>query len=375
MRAGFGYDPLRKKAVLFGGMTSGGEVADTWEWDGRRWSSVAATTPPAARAGQVIDYDTTARTIRLFGGDTAATGFTDVYNFNGAAWSLQTSAGRAGVKNATMSYDAANNRLVTFGGVLTTTSTVTNDTWAWTQAGGWASTSPVMKPPARDDTSTAYDPIRQRTVVFSGNPRNGGTLADVWEWNGVNWNSVSASGPSQRSGHRLFYNPDASRVSVFGANTSGSNEDLWEWNGSTWSQRPLSNAVATKYQSAVAYDAASRCFVVFGGRDSSATLTNGTVLIQYVPNGSTESCTSAQVDYDFDGKAGCVDDECWSVCDPLHPPGTTRPAGAPFCGDGTCNGPENCDICPGDCGACTGGKCGDYHCDGGETAAGCPTDC
>jgi hypothetical protein len=274
-----------------------------------------------------------------------------------------------------MSYDASNNRLVTFGGILTATSTVTNDTWTWTAAGGWASTSPVTKPPARDDSATAYDRVRNRTVVFSGNPRNGTTLTDVWEWNGVNWNQVTAAGPSQRTGHRLYYNPDAARVCMFGGNTSGTNEDLWEWNGTTWSQRPLSTALPSKYQTAAAYDAASRSLVVFGGRDASATLTASTALVQYVPNGSSEACTSAQIDYDGDGKAGCVDDECWSVCDPLHPPGTTRPAGAPFCGDSACNGPEDCNICPADCGACAGGKCGDFHCDSPETNATCPTDC
>jgi hypothetical protein len=274
-----------------------------------------------------------------------------------------------------MSYDAANNRLVTFGGVLT--GSVTNQTWTWSATGGWTQATPTTPPPARDDTATAYDPVRQRTVLFSGNPRNGTTLTDVWEYNGTAWNTIAASGPSQRSGHRVYYNPDAARVGVFGANTAGSNEDLWEWNGTAWTERTLENTVGSKYQSSVAYDAASRALVVFGGRDASSTLSNATALILYTPNTAIETCTSAQIDYDNDGKAGCADDECWSVCDPLHPPGTARPAGAPFCGDGTCNGPEDCNICPGDCGACTGGKCGDFHCDSnaGETAANCTTDC
>jgi hypothetical protein len=323
----------------------------------------------------VLDYDTSVRTLRLYGGDATGTPFTDVFSYSGGSWSAEASAGRASVTGATMSFDRANNQLVTFGGVLTATSTVTNDAWTWSASGGWVGPLGSTKPPARDDTATAYDPVRNRTVVFSGNPRNGSTLADVWEWNGANWNQVMASGPAQRTGHRLYYNPDAARVCVFGANTSGTNEDLWEWNGATWLARPLSNASASKYQSAAAYDAASRALVVFGGRDAAANLTAATALVQYTPNGATETCTSAQVDYDKDGNAGCADDECWSVCDPLHPPGTTRPAGAPFCGDSSCNGPEDCNICPGDCGACTGGTCGDYHCDSGETAANCSTDC
>ena len=116
--------------------------------------------------------------------------------------------------------------------------------------------------------------------------------------------------------------------------------------------------------------------VSFSGLDSTSTATATTVLLQYRPNGAIEACTSAQVDYDNDGQAGCADDECWAVCDPLHPPGTTRPAGAPFCGDGACGAAEDCAICPADCGACTGGRCGDFHCDSAtESTTSCPHDC
>ena len=43
------------------------------------------------------------------------------------------------------------------------------------------------------------------------------------------------------------------------------------------------------------------------------------------------------------------------------------------CGDGTCNGSEDCSTCPGDCGACT--SCGDGMCNGGEDCSTCPGDC
>jgi hypothetical protein len=44
------------------------------------------------------------------------------------------------------------------------------------------------------------------------------------------------------------------------------------------------------------------------------------------------------------------------------------------CGDGSCNGGETCETCPGDCGGpCV--VCGDGFCNGGETCATCPGDC
>jgi hypothetical protein len=36
--AAMGYDPVRKKVVLYGGFDSGGgDLDDTWEWDGQQW--------------------------------------------------------------------------------------------------------------------------------------------------------------------------------------------------------------------------------------------------------------------------------------------------------------------------------------------------
>jgi len=115
---------------------------------------------------------------------------------------------------------------------------------------------------------------------------------------------------------------------------------------------------------------------MFSGRDATSFApTAGTTLVHYQPNSTVEACTSAQLDYDNDGLAGCADDDCWSVCTPLCPPGATCPGSAPRCGDGTCNPNEDCNLCPADCGACAGGKCGDFHCDGTETHATCPNDC
>src|SRR6185312_13559120 len=98
----------------------------------------------------------------------------------------------------------------------------------------------------------------------------------------------------------------------------GASEDLWEWNGTAWQQRALGNTVSPRYGAAVAYDAANHTIVMFSGRDANtAAPTAATTLIRYQSNSSVEACTSAAVDYDNDGLAGCADDDCWSVCTPL----------------------------------------------------------
>src|SRR5258706_890264 len=121
---------------------------------------------PGLRAGHGMGSDTTAKTVRLFGGDSEVgpeIDYTDVYTYNGATWLLQPSAGRNSVKGATMSYDGNANKLVTFGGLAG--ATPVQETWTWSASGGWVNANPVGKPPARDDTATAYDPVRRRTVV------------------------------------------------------------------------------------------------------------------------------------------------------------------------------------------------------------------
>ena len=140
----------------------------------------------------------------------------------------------------------------------------------------------------------------------------------------------AARGTDPRIGLELLYNPDAQRALVFGNSGSLQGEDLWEWNGVAWTQRQIVGTIAPRYREAVAYDAAHHAIVVFSGRVvSSGTPTGGTQLLAYWPNTTPEACTSAQIDYDNDGQAGCADADCWSVCTPLCPPGATCPAGAP----------------------------------------------
>jgi cysteine-rich repeat protein len=373
-RAAATYDPARAKVVLFGGQNASTTLSDTWEFDGRKWSQVTpGGVAPGQRAGAVLDYDSNSFTSRLYGGDNGATLNTDILTYDGASYGSTSSATRQTAKGATMSYDGFNKKVVTFGGTIT--NVVTSQTWTWSTAGGWVNANPPLVPPARDDTATAYDPVRRRTVLFSGNPRTGGTLQDTYEWDNASWSLRSSTGPTPRSGHRMFYNPDAQRVCVFGASTSTS-EDLWEWDGTQWLQRAVSGSVASKTQPAVAYDAVRHRIVAFSGADGTNAPTAGTALLTYRPNLTGESCVDAQIDYDGDGKLGCADDECWPVCDPLKPPGlASRPTGAPFCGDGTCKGAEDCRMCPADCGTCAGARCGDYHCDPGETNGTCPNDC
>jgi hypothetical protein len=394
-RAAAAYDPLRGKVVLFGGQESCSYCVsagfssgknDTWEWDGRKWTQISATNSPSVRGGAWADYNSSTKTTMLFGGDNysvSANGSTstrswyaDLYSYNGSAWSVPSlSTGRAGLKNPAMAYDAANNRIVTFGGAIGSTGTSVNDTYTWSSTTGWVLQNLTTKPAARRGHVMGYDPLRQRVVMVGGVGINGNLIGDTWEWSGTGWSQNTTTGPSGRKGSALVFNPDLGKMNLYGNNIQGAGEeDLWEYGATGWTQRLLDMPPYPNYRGATAYDAARHQLVIYGGKNSW-----DTALLRYRSNVTTEACTFSTLDYDNDGAAGCADVDCWSVCTPLCPPGSA--AGCTNtgsrCGDGTCNADlEDSDICPSDC-AFTGTiRCGDRRCSSPtETITSCPIDC
>jgi hypothetical protein len=275
------------------------------------------------------------------------------------------------------------NTLVAFGGQWNSDSTV----WSWSASTGWTNAYPSPSPSLRGHSGFTFDPIRNRSVVFGGSDSNTrANLNDTWEWDGNEWTLISQYGPSSRKGHSLTWGPDSERVLLYGASNLGT-EDLWEWSGTAWQSRTVFNPQAERMASAQAYDNARHDLIVFGGKNNYTwpSVMSTTQLVRYRANAAPEACTSAVIDFDNDGKKGCADDDCWAVCDPLQPsaasaaaanPATTRPPGAAYCGDGTCNGLETCALCPSDCSSsCPATTCGDFRCGGTETATSCPNDC
>jgi cysteine-rich repeat protein len=393
MGASVAYDPLRKRVVMFGGDQScipcGGHTDETWEWDGRQFSAVDGARP-IPQSGTAMVYNAASRSVMMLAtsfdfaqstGNTDGFGTLDrLFTFDGTNWSEVPAPDHPIVRNTSLVYDPTNDVVMTFGGRDESTFQTMQTLRGWGPGTGWFDIDGGSGPVSRlSGAMTAYDPIRQRTVLFGGKDENRSSLDDIWEWDGGSWNESGARGPSARFGHTVFYNPDARQISVYGNATNASNtEDLWDWNGQVWTQRSIDagSTVLPHYKQSVAYDSARHQIFTFGGRDLNFQISTQLNLLQYRAAETVEACTSATLDYDRDGKAGCADDECWSVCTPLCPPGSPADcaAGTPRCGDGQCGAFEDCSICPSDCGVCAG-TCGDFSCNVGETAANCPNDC
>lgn len=95
----------------------------------------------------------------------------------------------------------------------------------------WATHLPTV----RTDADMAYDPVRQRVVLFGG--ANGALyLGDTWEFDGARWTLAATNGPPARRGHKMVYDTANRRTLLVGGYVPGQtgSVDVWAWDGATW---------------------------------------------------------------------------------------------------------------------------------------------
>lgn len=364
------YDPRRGRLVAFGGHDASFVTnLETWEWDGSRWYLHTATNPEEhirpAMAYSVRDG------VVLGSGRGDGNG-ADLWRWDGAAWT-QLAAPDPAISvrySASLAYDVARDRLMLYGGIFDGPGA-----FEWNGA-SWTSISTT--PGDRHNLSLAYDPIRRRTLLIGGKGFDGNVA--TYEWDGVTWAPPSKDLGIFARGTNMVFDPYAKKlVYVFDPEDTGLL--LADYDGATWKQRTPEPSLVSIYRPAVAFDAVRGELVLFGGRNggNGSAVLNSTTVIGYQPNVAVEACTSATLDYDGDGLAGCADPDCDARCRPLCPggvcPPTTTPNANAGCGDGVCDPIESCGLCPGDCGECPAGDCGDFRCSAAESTASCPGDC
>jgi N-acetylneuraminic acid mutarotase len=117
------YDPESKKMILFGGYDGSTEYNDTWAYDpaANTWTLQAPTgTVPPARALPQMVYDPAVKKTVLFGGGTSSGAFNDAWSYDLAenSWAKVTLTGSppAARVGHSLVYDSAKQELVLFGG-------------------------------------------------------------------------------------------------------------------------------------------------------------------------------------------------------------------------------------------------------------------
>src|SRR5207248_612285 len=84
---GIVYDEARSQLVLFGGTGPNGEVGDTWLRTGMTWAQALADAgaAPSARVGAGLAWDPVRQKAVLFGGTQGFNGSSETWEWNGGA--------------------------------------------------------------------------------------------------------------------------------------------------------------------------------------------------------------------------------------------------------------------------------------------------
>lgn len=179
------YDEVRGVVVLFGGFTGSSYRGDTWEWDGETWT-LRSTTGPPARSRHGMTFDSARGVTVLFGGTSSTflnfSVLDDSWEWDGRQWTSATVVAPPGRASPAMAFDRTIGKTVLFGGVSGWPFHTFGDEWHWNGA-EWTQVA-LGTPTARTGSRMVYDEARRALVLFGGNSSayDQTWLDDTWEF-------------------------------------------------------------------------------------------------------------------------------------------------------------------------------------------------
>lgn len=273
---GMAYDRDRDRIMLYGGFNNPEirqrqPLRDTWEFDGTDWLQVATNGPEIAKPLLVYDE---AR------GETLMLGTTkefkvEMYRWNedAARWDPITGTMPSCANEATLTYQAHNQRVLAIGGVCAE-STFSDETWEW-DGSTWTKLTTTTATNRYVGSAVAYDRVHQRVVRFGG----AGAFATVpdsstYVYSNLVWRFTRHTGtPAPRSLGSLRRDPVRGHLYLMGglAEYSMGNspvtyiDDFWvlreeQWNDFTTPTMPQQCATPL-----TAFDTDRQVLVVFCG--------------------------------------------------------------------------------------------------------------
>ncbi len=274
--AALAFDPARSRMVLFGGLSPSSFFDDTWVWDGTDWTQITPFPRPTQRSSAAMAFDPVRSELVLYGG-VASGGVmrTDTWTWDGTTWTDRsaTTAGPTVPGSHAMVLDGARNELVLYAGAAAGVPSSAFETWVWTGSNRrWAQRSPATSPVARAANALAYDSVHQRVTVVGGFLDASTVTNDVWLWDGATWTKrLPSTAPSARVGHGMAFDAARGVVTLFGgfldSNAAVPSGETWAWSGasSSWSRLAPATSPSARGYVKLAYDAARREIVLFGG--------------------------------------------------------------------------------------------------------------
>ncbi len=285
----FAYDPVRGRAVLFGGadLSSSPSVffQDLWEYDSAadRWIDRTPSSLPASwpskREGARAAFDPNTGKILLLGGRNSGTPAADPFwAWDGATGTFTRLPDPPNpVTGGAAVFDASANKLVAFGGVSGATyldglATYDPVLQQWAQvakAGSW--------PGARWLPLAWYDSARNK-VCLSGGVGASGAIVDLWDLDTASgaFTSVTtpAGWPTNYSWRSTAFDPSTRRAVHIGSN-NGTSLSVLEWDASAAQlidRSPPWQSPSARRRHGLAYDEGRDLFVAVGGESATAGL-------------------------------------------------------------------------------------------------------
>ncbi len=278
-------DEARGRMIVYGGIQRSNVLNDVWSLDlagTSVWTALApsGSTPPGRYAHAAV-YDAARERMVMFGGATESGFANDAWALalsGSPAWAELTPSGTPPAPRLAHAaiYDPMGDRMIVFGGHGGGTSY--GDTWELSFAGGgsWTQLAPLGGPPPTGlDFEAAYDPLRQRMILFGGTQTWALELSGTLQWQQLATSGMPPAPPA--AGHSVVYDSARDRLVVFAGLDSSLDETvamhhrvytLTLAGSPTWSQLgPCLEPPAGRFDHSAVYDAARDRMVAFGGVD------------------------------------------------------------------------------------------------------------
>ena len=266
------YDASTTHTILFdGGTKLPYELSDTWDWNGQVWTQLFPQHVPPARYGYVMVYDSARQRIVMFGGRTAnnTKDLNDTWVFKNGDWTqIDTPNSPGGRVLAGGAYDPLRDRVVVFGGATISadekTTTPYHDTWEFD---GTTWTKVLSDGPTVDKPLMTWDAARHVVFLLAVDSKIA-THQYTYDPAAPAWNEKTGIGlPTCVNEGAIVFQERNNTVYFTGGSCSGvtSIEDNLEWDGEKWNVVTVKVNVGRLFGPAMTYDASRQQVVLFGG--------------------------------------------------------------------------------------------------------------
>ena len=182
-----------------------------------------------------------------------------------------------------MAYDAVSDRVILFGGVVSSDGWTAKDTWSYDlSTNTWQEMKPTPSP-GKGDGPMAYDAESDRTIFFIGcrfdltdKPFDCVPASETWayDFDTNTWTNMEpAEAPYGPLEARMVYDAESDRMILFGGwdpknlTDDGAFNETWayDYNTNMWTKMEPEVSPPGRFRHAMAYDAGSDRVILWGG--------------------------------------------------------------------------------------------------------------